>query len=183
MPAPGAHGHRVVTPWPLMRQNACRGAVIQLQRRMTAGGAWPHGGVAEGPGRVSASSARPPAAASLLPVGLGERAEPLSVMAQAVMDQPVHSVRRICAVLLPLTGWHAGQQLQALVDGPQGPHVEASLLYHLYDLVRQHQVGNVGGRDGNPLVTGEPLGSTGPEEPLDLVGHTPDRLYLAVLVD
>src|SRR5262249_28590020 len=59
---------------------------------------------------------------------------------------------------------------------------EAPRPHRLDHVVAQHQVADVGTRQDDALVAGEPARAADAEETLDLVSHPADGLHLAVLV-
>ena len=81
-----------------------------------------------------------------------------------------------------LAGRVSGQQRDALVDGRNSKDTEAAGTARIDDILAQHQVRDVGGRNENSLVVGKAAGLADVEEALDLLVDAADGLHPALLI-
>ena len=76
----------------------------------------------------------------------------------------------------------AREQLDRLVDGLHPVNGELFSANRVEDVLAQHQVGHVGGRDENTLIAGETSTHTDVEKALHLLVHRADGLHAAELI-
>src|SRR5579884_296356 len=170
------------SPWVSPRSRSCG------SRRSAAGPRWSRTSTSTIPGpRLSVptpgAGADPSALAGAAVRRHRERAEPLGVGTEPLVDQPVHATLGEGAVGLPLAGRAAGQQLDPLVHRAHRPDVEATRGDGSQRLLGEREVLHVRGRDDHALAAVQAPGLTQPVEALDLLRHPAHGLDLAVLVD
>src|SRR5690348_5375020 len=108
--------------------------------------------------------------------GFGKAVEPRG-------DAMVQRAGRVLPVRTWLAGGDAGKKFETLIDRIDRIDREGARGGRLDDVVTQHQVLDVAGRDDDALFAGEPGQAADIEEPLDLLVGPADRLDAAVLVD
>src|SRR5919108_1274964 len=98
---------------------------------------------------------------------------------QAGFNPLIHTASREFARVVALPCRYAGQELDPLIDCVHRIDPELSGGDRGHNVVAEHQVLDVRGRDQHPLLPRQPLSAADIEEPLDLLVHAADGLHLA----
>ena len=98
------------------------------------------------------------------------------------VDKVVYAALGVRPIRAGHAGWHAGQDLDAIVYGGDRPYMERFVPDRSDHLFLEHEILHVGCRDHDALLPGKALGLADGEVPFDLFVHAADWLDLPFLV-
>src|SRR5262245_33221186 len=117
------------------------------------------------------------------PLRHSKRQPLLRLRDQACLNPLIHAASWEFTGVVGLPRRYSGQELDALIDRFHGIDLELSSADRCNNVVAEHQVLNVRGRDQHPLLSRQPLSPADIEEAFDLLIHPADGLHLPTLID